>query len=611
MVGGESAQGRTSGLFAASSRRWQWATRPDRLRSAAAILVIVAATTAAWFTLQAVGLAEPEWRAAYLIFVIVAPSSVGLLWWYRRPDSRVGPYLVAYGLIAWLLSFEASTQPLIVAIGSIARALLFVPLVLICMNFPSGRFRSTGERTLFVALMGVLALATLPVLIFPEIGYVRSICAPVCPTEVAVRQVVGPQASFLFAAGVNIGYIIVSGTTLAVMAVHWRGFSPLMRRTTAIAYVVAAIALGALIVFLVARMLWPAFPLALTAASSARLVAHMAVPFGFLGALIYAELNSANAVRRVVRDLTDGVSLHHVRDLLASAFDDPGLRIGLWDPGLRRYVKLDGTELAPPAADSGSELLPIDSAGKRIAAMVADEAVTEEPSLREAAAAAVVLAVEQELIDAQVAALRADAVAATDAERQRIVRDVHDGAQQHLVALRVRLALMMEQGDRLSGATVVAERLSSELDRSIDELRGLSRRFLPPSSIAAGLGPALRVLTTSWPVEVTVHDRGLRRYDEATERAVFSCCVDAIRNAMEHAGRDVVVRVRLFERNGWLRFVVRDSGTGVNPPEIAAGAGLTTMNDRMIVAGGCLSVIVAPDHGVVVVGTIPVNGERD
>ena len=338
-------------------------------------------------------------------------------------------------------------------------------------------------------------------------------------------------------------------------------------------------------------MLWPAFPLALTAASAARLVAHMAVPFGFLGALVYAELNSASAVRRVVRDLTDGISLLRVRDLLASAFDDPGLRIGLWDAGLRRYVELDGTELAAPAPISGRRVLPIDSGGKRVAAMVADEAVTQEPPLREAAAAAVVLAVEQELVDAQVAALRTDAVAATDAERQRIVRDVHDGAQQQLVALRVRLALMMEQGDRLSGATVVAERLSSELDRSIDELRGLSRRFLPPSSIAAGLGPALRVLTTSWPVEVTVHDRGLRRYDEATERAVFSCCVDAIRNAMEHAGRDVKVRVRLFEKNGWLRFVVRDSGRGLDPPEIAAGAGLTTMNDRMIVAGGCLSVI--------------------
>jgi len=189
----------------------------------------------------------------------------------------------------------------------------------------------------------------------------------------------------------------------------------------------------------------------------------------------------------------------------------------------------------------------------------------------------------------------------------RIIRDLHDGAQQQLVALRVRVALLSDSWAELDENKAVTDHLATELDNSIAELRNMTRRFLAPATIAAGLAPALRSLTTSWPIAITVHDRGLQRHDDATEKTVFSCCVDAIRNAVEHGGSDVKVSVRLFEKNGYLRFVVRDNGRGFDPTDIPSGSGLTTMNDRVVLAGGHLSVLSAPGRGAMVAGTIPVS----
>ena len=213
-------------------------------------------------------------------------------------------------------------------------------------------------------------------------------------------------------------------------------------------------------------------------------------------------------------------------------------------------------------------MLPIDRNGQPVAAIVADEAVVAEPELRDAAATATVLAIDGQQIESELMALRARAVAAGDAERMRIVRDLHDSAQQQLVALRVRVALLAGSAAEFEGKRAMTDRLATELDSSIAELRSLTSRLLAPSSIAAGIAPALRMLTTSWPIAITVHDRGLRRYDDVIEKTVFSCCVDAIRNAVEHGGQDVRVSVRLFEKNGYLRFAVRDNGRGFDPADI-------------------------------------------
>ena len=172
----------------------------------------------------------------------------------------------------------------------------------------------------------------------------------------------------------------------------------------------------------------------------------------------------------LVVGLGNGVSMSQLRAVLVAAVGDPDLRIGVWDGNLRRYIDSDGRLSNGPRAGSGRAVLPIDRNGQPVAAIVADEAVVAEPELRDAAATATVLAIDEQHIENELMALRAKAVAAGDAERMRIVRDLHDSAQQQLVALRVRVALLLA-GGQFEGKQAMTDRLAAELDSSIAELR--------------------------------------------------------------------------------------------------------------------------------------------
>jgi signal transduction histidine kinase len=601
----------TGGRAVASQARTAVAVRvamSDQLQLAAWLLFPAAAVSAAWWTLNSTAIITPEFRAAYLVYSIAVPSVVGLLWWRRRPASGTGPLLVTLGLSAWLLSWQAAADPLVAALGVASTGLLAFEICYLGITFPTGSLTNRLERVVALGSGIVLALAWLPVLIFPD-GAVRlALCSPGCQPELVDVTSGSAIAARQFV--VAVANIVVAAAVLGVVGARFVRASPPRRRAALVVLAVSAFFLISWIAAYAARLATPLNVALVAQTSSLQLVARLVLPVGFLAALLHAEYYAAGAVRRLVDGLGNGITLGRLRALLASAVGDPDLRVGIWDNQLRRYIDSDGSAFAWPSPGSGRTVLPINRNGQPIAAIVADDAVVAEPDLRDAAATATVLAIDEQQVEREVMALRAKAVAAADAERMRIVRDLHDSAQQQLVALRVRVALLAETAAHFESNRALTERLASELDGSISELRSLTRRFLAPSTIAAGIAPALRSLTTSWPIEITVNERHLRRYDDETEKAVFSCCVDAIRNAVEHGGREVRVAVRLFERNGWLRFVVRDNGRGFDPADIPRGSGLTTMNDRVVLAGGCLSVISAPGRGAMVVGTVPVNREQ-
>jgi len=583
------------------------ATR-DQLQLAVWILFPAAALSAAWWTLHSTSIAMPELRAAYLVYSIAVPSVVGLLWWRRRPASGTGPLLVTMGLSAWLLSWQASEEQAAIALGVAATGLQAFLVCYLCMSFPTGRLTQRFERWVAVGIGLALTIAWLPVLIAPEDSIKLTLCSPGCQPSLidvssgsglAVRQFVIAVAS-----------IVAGAAALGVVGERFVRASIPRRRSSIVILAVSAFFLLAWIAAYAARLGSPLNVQLVAQTSSLQLVARVVLPLGFLVALLRAEFYAAGAVRRLVNGLGNGVSISRLRGVLAVAVGDPELRVGVWDAQLRRYIDSDGTAFKWPTPRSGRSVLPINRNGEPVAAIVTDEAVITEPELRDAAAMAAVLAIDERNAESELFALRTKAVAAADAERMRIVRDLHDSAQQQLVALRVRVALLSETAATLEDNKAIAERLATELDGSIAELRNLVRRFLAPSFIADGIAPALRSLTTTWPIEITVHDRGLRRHDEATENTVFSCCVDAIRNAVEHGGRDVKVSVRLFEKNGYLRFVVRDNGRGFDPSDIPSDSGLATINDRVVLAGGQLSVISAPGRGATVVGTIPTSREQ-
>jgi signal transduction histidine kinase len=200
---------------------------------------------------------------------------------------------------------------------------------------------------------------------------------------------------------------------------------------------------------------------------------------------------------------------------------------------------------------------------------------------------------------------RARLVAAADAERRRIERDLHDGAQQQLVSLAIGLRLVR---DLVTEDTAAAEELVDEMaeqvQAAIGEVRSLARGIYPPLLRSAGLTEALRAAATRAPVGVRLRTDGVGRHGADVESAVYFCCLEALQNAAKHAPGSEV-EIVLAERESTLVFSVTDDGPGFDPTVIAAGAGQTNMRDRIGAIGGSITVESAPGAGVRIQASVP------
>jgi len=207
-------------------------------------------------------------------------------------------------------------------------------------------------------------------------------------------------------------------------------------------------------------------------------------------------------------------------------------------------------------------------------------------------------------------ASRTRIVAAADAERRRIERDLHDGAQQHLTSLAVKLLLAATLAAPDSDLAGLLEDLGAELKDTGQELRNLVHGIYPPllreNGLAAALSDAARLST----LPVTVRAASLGRYPADIEAAVYFCCLEALQNAGKHAGERATIRLRVREEPGTLMFEVVDDGAGFDTRGRGLGAGLRNMTDRMGAFGGRLLVESAPGEGTRVAGAVPVPAGR-
>ena len=200
---------------------------------------------------------------------------------------------------------------------------------------------------------------------------------------------------------------------------------------------------------------------------------------------------------------------------------------------------------------------------------------------------------------------RARIVASADAERRRVERDLHDGAQQHLVALAVNLRLTRDLvADDPETATLMIDQLADEVKATIQELRDLAHGIYPPLLADSGLGEALRAAGRRSPLPVTITAAGLNRYSLEIESAVYFCCLEALQNAAKHAA-GAQVTVRLWEESGGLLFSVSDDGPGFDAALARGGHGYTNMADRLGAIGGTVRWDSAPGQGTTVSGSVP------
>jgi signal transduction histidine kinase len=246
-----------------------------------------------------------------------------------------------------------------------------------------------------------------------------------------------------------------------------------------------------------------------------------------------------------------------------------------------------------------------------VAALVHDAALLEQRSFVEAVGAYALVWDENERLAARVdssttelRASRARILAAADQERRRIERDLHDGGQQRLVALRIRLQLaeeMMASGP--DGAPELLGRLADDVDGILEELRHLAAGVFPARLVAHGLPDAVRAAAMESPLPVQVTIDGATRYPPETETAAYFCCVEALQNVAKHAAGATSAHV-LLVLDGDLVFEVSDDGPGFDPYEVDAH-GLMNMRDRLAALGGRLEIESAPGSGTRVRGVLP------
>lgn len=203
-------------------------------------------------------------------------------------------------------------------------------------------------------------------------------------------------------------------------------------------------------------------------------------------------------------------------------------------------------------------------------------------------------------------ASRARIVVAADAERRRMERDLHDGAQQYLVAIAVKARLIRKllTTDRARSAALTDE-LAADVEAALEDLRTLAHGIYPPLLSSDGLGPALASVARRASIPVHLEAGGVGRHQPEIEAAVYYCCLEALQNATKYAGDSASASVRVSEHESELRFEVADDGVGFDLQDKGLGAGLTNMSDRLGAVGGTLRVESAPGSGTRVQGVVP------
>jgi signal transduction histidine kinase len=196
-------------------------------------------------------------------------------------------------------------------------------------------------------------------------------------------------------------------------------------------------------------------------------------------------------------------------------------------------------------------------------------------------------------------------VAAQDQERRRIERNIHDGAQQQLVALSVKLRLAEQLTERdLAKSREMLVQLQADTSEALENLRDLARGIYPPLLADRGLAAALEAQARKSPVPTTVELDGVGRYAPEIEATVYFCALEALQNVAKYAEASTVT-VRLRSEGGQLRFEVADDGRGFDPGSTGYGTGLQGMADRLDAVGGSLRVESEPGGGTTVIGSLP------
>jgi signal transduction histidine kinase len=544
---------------------------------------------------------------------VVLPVAVGVHIWGRLATPRFGQLLVAAGLFTFVATLSASDDELLYSVGRVATWGAEPALVFLVLAFPSGRLPARVDRVL-VGLM-LLLVATL---FFPSAlltdqfanPSIWSTCVDTCPAN--AFQVVTPEPGWVGDLVVPLREVLASALYVAValrLTQRIVRATPPMRRMLAPVLVAATFHAVLLPVALALRRSNEA-PEAIVTTAWVLAAGLPIVAIAFLVGAAQRRAAMGAALYRLAPRLQAGPTPEQLTGLLADALDDPSLEV-IYRGGQGEWFDDSGRPVSLPSPGTGRDLTVICAAGKEVAAIVHDEALSEERSFVEAVGSFAVMGLTNERLAAQVEASlhelrrsRERIVAAADEERRRIERNLHDGAQQRLVALRIKLELAEElaRSQGLPDADQLHQ-LGEDVGEALDEVRSLARGVYPALLVGGGLDDALRAAARRSPVPATVAMTDVGRQPPQIEAAVYFCCLEAMQNAAKHANAKALAIV--VSDGDALRFSVSDDGCGFDAGELTSGRGLVNMRDRVAAAGGTLVVTSAAGRGTSVAGTIP------
>jgi len=548
-------------------------------------MLLFVATAAAVVTVLLVVLAltgqdvaGPTLSAVLVCWLFIPYVAAGLIAWKRRPDSSFGRLMVITGFLTAISFLVWSSNP---ALFSIGNAIQFLPPALylhLFLAFPSGELRSRGDRWLVGAAYGAIGL-TLLRMIFGE-GDSRNLVAWFDEPEVVavLRTLQRVTAS---------GLLVLGAIRLFLRRRHVG--KPLR---PAIAYLEDTFPLVLLMLawlYLVQVLGWEEW-LPITRWATFAAIGVTAVVF--LIALLQARLSRAH-----VGELLVGLGVNpgpaELQEAVARALRDQSATLAYWLPEFDSYADVDGHQLELED-ESGRATTPISRDGVPVAVLLHDAALLDEPRLLASVAVATGMTIQNAQLQVELKArlqeLRGSRVRileAEQAERRRLERDLHDGAQQRLIALSMKLG---ELEDRLDGQTELRDRIEEarqELTASLADLRDLAHGIHPAAVSDHGLAVALESLATRAPIPVQVIGAPIERLPEHVELAAFFIVSEALTNVARHA-RASSVLVELEKTTEFLIVEVHDDGVGGAAAD--AGTGLRGLADRVEALGGRLRV---------------------
>jgi signal transduction histidine kinase len=590
-------------------RQWERSRLAWRL-SSVMLLGVAAAAGVAYATAHNPAATPTHVAPLLRILIILTLIAAGLYAQTSQIQGRMGGLLIATGLFSafWLLN--GSSNRTLFSIGVVSAGAAPLAFAYLMLVHPTGQLHSSVERRFLALTGGTLALLWLLGVALsrqPPLNTPLLQCAPSCPSN-----------AFSLGSGTDAGLAIHAATVLAWLALTvgtpfflWRRLrsrpAP-VRRSLAPVFAIAAAAAVLVVSYLISinTGLGPA------GALGALYVAFGAViPIGVLLGLSRERLFMGQTLAEFVNQLARTPQAEP-EALMAAALRDPSLRIAYRRPGRGTYVDATGVPVLELADDQAVTW--IERNHRPVAAVMYDRELIDYQGFVQAAGAAALIRLERVQLEADLRASTSDLAASrvrlmetAAAERRRLERDLHDGVQQHLVSVRIRLALAAEAvGEDPMHAERLLTAVGKQMDDVLTEVRSLARGIYPAVLSQYGLIEALRTAGRSSTLPVEVRASRVTRYREDLEVAVYFCCLEAIQNVVKHAGPGASATVTLRHEDSRLHFEVRDFGAGFSPPTADPGRGLSNMRDRIDAVGGTLEVSSSRGRGTFVRGSVPV-----